>query len=610
MKILTKLTGVCFCLLLSVQLFAQDVYQTNLTANPVLINKWNELQAKGFVKAAPVMDTIPFLDDFSYPGPYPDPAHWQDNLVFINRDYAYSPPTIGVATFDGLNEKGYPYDFLAGESSSALADSLTSNPIDLAYPVDDSIYFSFYYQPQGRGNAPAPRDSLVLEFKSPTGTTWDRIWSKTGSVLNFKDTLSWSLVMVPITNPAYLQKGFQFRFKNYATLSGSLDHWHIDYVYLNRLRKITDNVFDNVSYVYNHPPLIKTYHQMPWRQYTKAYIAPSTTNLIKNNSSTAKNVNASHKITDINGVPVFSFTFGNSNVAPYVQNGYYKTTDVIDPFPLLTGPTSYFAEATLISSPKNDTLRYEQRFGNYFAYDDGTAEAALGMEKPNAELAIKFELNVTDTLRYVDIYFNPLLTNSALYTFNLKVWADAGGIPGSEIYTSRVLNPRYSNSGINGIIRYGLNQSVILNPGVFYVGFIQNSNKSLNVGLDLNTNNQFNTFYNVGTGWNTLPVAGSPLLHPVFGSDSTVISVPEMDAPLKTVEIYPNPANNDLHVRTLDLANHKIMYSIVDVYGREVDNKTLITPATIDITDLSKGIYFIRMTGEKINSTFKFIKIE
>jgi hypothetical protein len=616
MKILTKLTGLCLCLFLSVQVIAQDVIQTNLTANPVLTDKWNEMQAKGFVKAVLVMDTIPFLDDFSYAGPYPDQRHWQDNFVFINRDYAYSPPTIGVATFDGLNEKGYPYDFLAGESSSALADYLTSNPIKLGYPASDSIYLSFYYQPQGRGNSPATRDSLVLEFKSPSSPNWDNIWSKTGSTINFADTTSWKLVMIPITNPAYLQDGFQFRFKNYATVSGSLDHWHIDYVYLNKLRKITDTDFQDVSYVYNFPSFIKKYRVMPWRQYDSTYSKHSVVALVRNNASTPKNVTTDYTIKNENGIPFF--TRGQQtkipNTPPFSQAGYsIDSLNKIPAFPVMTGPKTYFVEgyiAPLDVAPKNDTIRYEQKFGNYFAYDDGTAEAALAIEKANAQLTVKFELNVIDTLRYVDIYFNPVLTNSALYTFNLRVWDDASGVPGAEIFTSRILTPRYSKGGINGIIRYGLNTALLLNPGVFYVGFVQNSNKSLNVGFDLNTNNQFSTFYNIGNGWNTIPLAGSVLIHPVFGRDSTVISVSEIDAELKSVDIYPNPATNDLHVRTIDLTNHKIAYSIIDVYGREVENKTLMTPATIDISDLSKGIYFIRMTGDQINSTFKFIKIE
>ncbi len=615
--ILTKLTGAFFCLFLSVQLFAQDIIQTNLTSNPVVNNTWNDLKARALTATPTAMDTLPFLDDFSYPGPYPDTTHWLDRDVFINRTYPYSPPTIGVATFDGLNEKGYPYNFIADQNSSGPADTLTSKLIDLAYPASDSIYLSFYYQPQGRGNSPAAKDSLILEFKSPSGTTWDHIWSKTGSAIVYKDTLSWKLIMVSITNPAYLQKGFQFRFRNYATLSGNLDHWHIDYVYLKTKRTINDN-FSDIAYVYDHPSLIKTYQVMPWRQYVTAFAKDSVITIFRNNYVNAKNTSTAYVIKDEPGNPFYNVAEYAlfPNVDPFSVIGYQRIAmKAISPFPLMTKPTSYFVQAYIKSPPDiktaNDTLRYEQKFGNYFAYDDGTAESAFGITKPDGQLAVKFELNVADTLRYVDIYFNPILTDAALYTFNLKVWNDEGlGRPGTEIFSGRTLIPRYTKTGINGIIRYGLDAPMILPKGIFYVGFTQTSNKPLNVGLDLNTNNQYNIFYNTGGGWNTMPYPGSAIIHPVFGSDSTVISISELDAQKNAVEIYPNPASNELNVRALDFINHQFSYSIIDVYGREVENKTLITPATIDISALSKGIYFIRMAGNKTNSTFKFIKIE
>jgi hypothetical protein len=397
-----------------------------------------------------------------------------------------------------------------------------------------------------------------------------------------------------------------------------LDHWHIDFVYLKNFRKIVDSDFKkDVSYVYNLPSFINRYQVMPWRQYDTTYSKHNVVALIRNNSSVTLNVATDYFINNENGTPFFHRGEKSklSGTPPFSQAGYSMDSIYwIPAFPgLMTGPKTYFVKGyhkTLDVAPENDTIRYEQKFGNFFAYDDGTAESAFGLTKVNTELAIKFELNVADTLQYVDIYFNPILTDASLYTFNLKVWADDNGVPGTELFKSRDLKPRYSNGGISGMIRYGLNNSLILPKGIFYVGFVQNTNKPLNVGLDLNTNNQYNTFYNTGTGWNTFPVAGSALLHPVFGRDSTVISVSEIDAEFKSMEIYPNPANNDLHVRAHDFTNHKITYSIIDVFGREVENKTTITPATIDISALSKGIYFIRMSGEQINSTFKFIKIE
>lgn len=621
--LINKLATICFCFCLSLQLHAQDIIQTHLTGNAVLNEAWNERKDKKNLRPT-FADTIEIdtvkglVEDFSYPGPYPDPAVWLDSSVYVNRTYPYAPPTLGVATFDGLDKRGYPYDFTAPQNSSRPADFLTSRPINLAkFLPSDSMNFSFYYQPQGRGNAPASRDSLVLEFKAAGSTVWSHIWAKPGSSLNMKDTTNWGFVMIPV-KADYLKKGFQFRFRNYATVSGSLDHWHIDFVHLG---PSSNKLHEEAAFVYQHPSFLKTYQVMPWRQYDTSYMKFTVILPYRNNFTIAKNIQAPYKITDQNGAPFYDFTISKNGV-PFLPGGTYVLDTVTDTekkiplpkFPKMNGPTTYLAKAMITPAPDyvlgNNTLLLEQKFSNYFAYDDGTAESAFALNTLNAQFAMKFQLTVQDTLRYVDIYFNPLLSDASLYTFNLKVWSDGGGVPGAELATSRNLSPRYSKNGLNTIIRYGMDDPLILPPGVFYVGYMQNTNNSLGVGLDLNTNNQLNSFYNNGTGWNTSPIAGSAIIHPVFGKDSSVVSVSELRTDDKLAEVYPNPATTELHVRSSDKGNHKLNYSVMDAYGRMVESKTLVTPAMIDITNYAKGIYFIRVSEENRISTIKFIKIE
>ena len=604
-------------LLVATGVYAQDVELTNLTSNPAVNNKWNELNRKGELRRFVAVDTLNlsngFVDDFSYPGPYPNPKLWMDKYVFINRTYAYSPPSIGVATFDGLNEKGYPYDFTAAETSSAGADTLTSVPIDLSgYTAADTVSLTFRYQQQGLGNSPASRDSLVVEFKAPGGI-WNNAWSIAGSALTFKDTLDWSTVKIKVLDPLYLKRGFQFRFRNYATVSGSFDHWHIDYVFFG---KPTTKVFKDYTYVYNHPSLIKKYTAMPWRQYKKEFSQDSISILIKNNSMDIENVGRSYKIKKDNGVVVKSIPARSNNIEPFLQKGYFK--DVIDTIPNLgplTKTTSFFVETNLIitkdSVSLNDTLRAEQKFGNYFAYDDGTAESALGLKKPNSSLAVKYELNVSDTLRCVDLYFNPKLIDASKLSFNLKVWADANGEPGAELGTSKLYTAGYLNTGANALIRYGFDQPLILPPGIFYVGIFQPGNVPINVGLDMNTNNQFNTFYKSGLdAWNTMPYPGSVIVHPVFEKDSIPVVGIKTYITDDFVDIYPNPAKTQLIIRSKDAASHQLVYSIVDVSGREIENRKITTPSVVDVTSFENGIYFIRFQEGDSNVTLKFIKIE
>ncbi len=117
---------------------------------------------------------LPFADDFSYGSPYPDPEKWLDSNAYINAHYPIYPVDYGVATFDVLNKEGEIYP--EGSVFPFVADYLTSCQIRLDSVFDeindtswmitaaDSLYFSFYYQSQGRGDAPLPYDSLSLQF--------------------------------------------------------------------------------------------------------------------------------------------------------------------------------------------------------------------------------------------------------------------------------------------------------------------------------------------------------------------------------------------------------------------------------------------------------------
>ncbi|MFO7874791.1 MAG: hypothetical protein R6U62_09945, partial [Bacteroidales bacterium] len=72
--------------------------------------------------------TLPFWDDFTYEGPYPDNNLWADNDVFINSGYAVHPKTYNAATFDLLDEQGNIYEDAEQNNILFRADNLTSHP--------------------------------------------------------------------------------------------------------------------------------------------------------------------------------------------------------------------------------------------------------------------------------------------------------------------------------------------------------------------------------------------------------------------------------------------------------------------------------------------------
>ena len=127
---------------------------------------------RSFETGYPSPIKLPVFTDFHTDHIFPDTALFTDRDAYINNDFAYRSVNIGVATLDAIDENGRLY--ANASTFPFIADHLTSRPIRLdslflpgetrAVTVADSVYFSFYYQPQGRGNQPEPFDSLVLQF--------------------------------------------------------------------------------------------------------------------------------------------------------------------------------------------------------------------------------------------------------------------------------------------------------------------------------------------------------------------------------------------------------------------------------------------------------------
>ena len=116
-------------------------------------------------------DTInpPFVDDFSYRSDRPTQELWSDQDVWINDAMPLFQNSIGVATFDGCNAYGKPYQ-PGNITTNGISDQLTSNYINLQGATD--VWLSFQYQRAGRGEAPSASDSLVVSYYSPTDSTW------------------------------------------------------------------------------------------------------------------------------------------------------------------------------------------------------------------------------------------------------------------------------------------------------------------------------------------------------------------------------------------------------------------------------------------------------
>lgn len=567
---------------------------------------------------------LPFFDDFSYAykTPFPSGNLWQDSNVYVNTGFAIAPVSIGVATFDGLNKKGYPYNIQAPVNISSRADILTSKAINLkqsgafVYSPADSLYLSFYYQAEGNGEAPEPNDSLCLDFFKPNQNKWEKVWGRKGYNPGPTDT-NFYMVMIAIKDTAYFDSLFQFRFRNNATLSGSLDHWHVDYVYLNKNRNITDTVIEDDAFVYKGTPLLRNYSSMPFRQFAPTEMATSLSSFIRNNHTGVKNTSYDYEIYDKSNVLVHSYNGGNANISPFFSNGYSNVPQHANPplsysipFPL-TDTAIFTTRYMIFSNPdlvrQNDTIETKQILSNYYAYDDGTAEVGYYLNTYGAKTAVRFTLNQIDTLKSVRIFFDPIVDGVTILgsSFRIMVWADGGNGPSitNVIYRDSLEYPRYADSGYYVIPEYKLTSCLPLGIGTYYIGLQQTTNQALNIGFDKNTNHSDALYYDIGNGWQQSSIKGSIMINPVMGCYEAPIPVGinELSEGPPRMELFPNPNDGKFIIRhTSDLIFERI--KIVDMVGKTVIENTINSNSEYDLSGLTSGIYYVYLLNQNITS--------
>jgi hypothetical protein len=493
---------------------------------------------------------LPFKDDFYYASTssFPSSLLWADSMqVFVNAGFGIAPPSIGVATFDGLNKHGYPYNpKQTNLNKSESADTLTSLPINLKttgthtlLPAD-SVGLMFYFQARGNGENPEATDSLIVDFKNPLTGIWKkRVWFQRGNLsANTNDTV-FKRAFIMITDPAYFNDGFQFRIRNVATTAGNFDHWNVDYVYLNSGLSSIPSAFDDITFSQVPSSFLTSYAAMPYQQYIQAEMTAANSVRIRNNSPGVITMSYEYNVMNLNtGVTTHTHIGGPTNLTPFTTTGYSTVQAHSHPpvdfvFPVMSDSTDFRIKHYIYrsgSSPSNefiipnDTVVQFQRFRNYYAFDDGSAEAGYYVNGTGGRMAVKIRLNNPDTLRALRIYFDPAgdVSNVSKYEFNLILYAGDNNGPTDLIYyDSTVKNPVFYNSGFKKIPEYTFKKKQSLGPGTYYVGIQQRlgtgATTPLTVGFDRNNDFRKSMYYDSGTGWTQSGIQGALMLRPVLG---------------------------------------------------------------------------------------------
>jgi len=644
-----------FILIQSIHGFSQEIL-TGLQTNPVIMEKVREME---FYKSSGGPDTIPvnlpFFDDFSDGNVFPSTLRWIDRYVYVNTDFPVYPVNIGSVTLDAINDSGKMYPDAVPGPQTFIADYLTSRfirldsiftPVPKKLTASDSVYLSFYYQPQGRGLPPETSDSLILQFLvkpgydsiTPTDTIqipdrWLTVWASEGMALDtfLLDTGRYFLqTMIPVTDTAkFFKKQFRFRFYNLVSLASSAepswqsncDQWNIDNVYLNLGRNIHDTVYPEIRFIERPPSMLISYESMPYPQYCDDptnEIKDTLGILISNRDTSERSCAYSYYVTNPAGTFSKVYEGGNYPVKPFYTNGYVTYPPFAHPpipflFPISQADSAIFLMKHIIKdntpgSHLGDTIEAYQKFYNYYAYDDGTPEAGYGLTPAGSKLAYRFRLNKpNDTLRAVQMYFNRTLGNNNQQFFYLCVWNDNAGVPGDTIYSDLVF-PYFTDS-LNKFIIYHLKYPLRLST-TYYIGWIQTTNDNLNVGFDRYNNHQSDILYNVAGTWLNSSYVGSLMIRPIVGKPIP-LGIEENTIERPKLTIYPNPCQGSAIQVGIQGENssptEKYTFSIINLFGQVVSSGRFKN--STDISNLPDGLYFFELKSSSgiSLSTGKFI---
>jgi len=594
---------------------------TQLSTRP--INFKNPVKVENARKKAATQDQIilqlPFWDDFSTASGSPDTTRWINGGVFINPDLGINPPSLNVASFDGADEFGNPYN--AGSNSVLKADSLTSHAIDLSninLNKVDEVYLSFFWQVQGTGELPNTDDSLRLQFLS-ADSVWITQWVITGGIDNVSNSFQQEILPV---NTSFQHEVFRFRFQNFNSQKGEFDNWNIDYIYLNQDRNANDLQYFDRAITTRINNIHSVYQTIP-RDFLDSFQLQNVSFGIFSHEDPADPqpmnlfsdmyVNGEFLVRLHDGEPILD----PDDLAPIFGQERFRVnlnTDVIQSLQLppddslgfeirsamQTGDMFFIKEINITDTTfleddaynyrVNDSLVSQLIFDDELAYDDGTAEFAAGISQNTGALAVRYIIPNPDTLTGVRIYFPAIAPISNGSPIELEVWTelDDEGDPlhsqSSSVVTATAIN-RFSEYVFD---------SLLIVSDTFFIGFKQFKNDFIAVGLDKSTDNSDQFFQFINGFWSQDSVnTGNLMIRPVFGSFEAgiVTAIPEQ-LNNQNLKIYPNPNSGTFYVQSNKPWS---VLRIVDLSGKVWNFHSSSSDHNQVITHLPPGIYIVQI---------------
>lgn len=613
-------------------IFAHLVF-AQLTMRPLEYQRNHELEGSPRSSYATIeKNTLPFWDDFSITADgLPDSIKvWESDTtrqwnldstmtygVYVNSTLAINPPSYRVITFDGIDSKGQFYGDEFGPT-----DQLTSDTLALAaYDESDEIYLSFYWQAGGNVESPEERDSLTLEFYSTVENDWKRVWSVNGAdapdnTFFYQDTVRFT--------DEYLSDSAMFRFRSFGDQDGPFDAWHLDYIYIDVDRADDDFYYADQSIRSEIGSLFTPFFAIPTNQlrsnsdFFAGTVAVNASSLERPSSG---NVGSPQNYSLLLSESVSStnldiVTFGEGAVIP----------PNLDPFTVDTGLVVEFSGYDLTLLPEldsmviqseiflaeneieeflptdidriNDTIRTTYLLHDFYAYDDGTAEYAVGTNIVGGQVGVQYWVEEPDTLTHIDIYFPNIAPSSDGRVLTVRIFDD---LSSPHPLRSQIITVNTADT-LNQFERYQFgidNDSVfiarpIIVRDTFFVTYEQNIAEYIGIGFDRsNAEASRYIFENIEGDWiRNERLQGALMIRPVFQSGSELVL--STDSNFEPLSVYPNPTDGFLKV--------KGEYQRIEV--RNMLGQLLLVQERVpshDLSALDTGLYIVSIiTDERV----------
>ncbi|WP_020566958.1 T9SS type A sorting domain-containing protein [Neolewinella persica] len=585
---------------------------------------------------------LPFFDDFAYNSNRPRPDLWQDDDVLINRNFADSPPSIGVATFDAVDFSGQPYPPGSGGATTTIRDYLTSVPVNLQGASGTTL--SFYLQPRGLGNRPETQDSFLVQFLDQSGN-WNTVFSQAGLRTTEPNNSDRPFIGTILNIPAeYQYFGFQFRFAGKSSEQGAVDMWHLDYVKLSESR--TSLVVPDLAFVELPEYLLNNYSGIPLRHYraTNDELLRRDYNVaIRNLNNDVLNVSSGsfNILTEVPNSPAVTspdltiFFPGNNNAIPggslEIRTGdigsvpgvvadistYLNTiANPDEPFNLLTlygmsvnNQDNGFANGGLV---RNDTVVQTTTFSEYMAYDDGTAEVTLEGNNGTTILQ-RYDAFVEDSLKGIRVRIPRGLRSLGSQALRLVVYT---GTDVPEILVGTydfpiVYAEDFHLDSLQGYTTYLLPEALPLEVGTYFVGWEQlRSDANIGIGFDRNSRPDGVQFFNNGNGWTPITgtTTGAIMIRPLLaGFEGFPTSTSAQTSAEDLVDVFPNPTNGTLHLRPRQIAGTgPLNYRLYSITGALLTQDRVNDQ--IELGHLPAGIYILEVSNGTTGSRHKIVR--